>query len=292
MVFVDTYANWTLAKYNPSNYPIGSTFVISDWSDVTYIVKVVAGAQKWVWYSGVYNAALASLPTTGFNAAGLGANDTGLLFFENATYFHQLQWGGAAWRRGPNDLEHSDTFHEFGAAPTDGGWQVCDGSIAVTFLKYDGTTGARTVPNLATAAYAKSTQATYTAALTAPTAPTFTGTPATPAGSVSAPNFTGTPAAPAGSVSAPTFTGTPKTWDVVNVVSVAGTQSVLKDDGTNNPYSPGGTNSAPIFTGTPATPGGTNSAPIFTGTPATPAGTVALPGDPVENFSVIKFYRR
>ncbi len=216
----DTYANWTSTLYPPANYPVETQFRITDWN-VIYVVRLVAGVDKWVYQSGVYEAALASLPTTGFTGAALGANDTGLRFFENAVYAHQLQWTGSAWSRGPEDLEHSDTFHEFGAAPSDIGWHNCDGT-SQTYLKYDGTTASRTLPDLATAAYAKSTKATYTPTLSAPGTPTFAGT-----------------SSGAG-------------------VTV---QALL---------------------------GGTAVVPA----PFTPAGTLSLPSDPVENFALIKYYRR
>lgn len=48
-------------------------------------------------------------------------------------------------------------------------------------------------------------------ALSGPSTHTFTGTGATPTGTVSSPTFTGTPATLTGSVSTPTFSGTPAT---------------------------------------------------------------------------------
>ena len=47
-------------------------------------------------------------------AALLGTQHANLLVFVT-DYSHQLQWTGSAWRRAPGDLEHSDTFHIFGA---------------------------------------------------------------------------------------------------------------------------------------------------------------------------------
>lgn len=234
----DTYVNWTLAKYDPANYPPGTQFRITDWTNVIYVVTVISSVNTWVYLNGTYSASLGSLPTTGFNGAALGANDTRLRFFEQTTYFHQMQWTGSGWARGSEDRDHSDTFAWFGTAPTDGGWHSCDGSV-LTYLIYTGTTANRTLPNLGTAAYPKATAATYTPGLSTPTVPTFAGTPVTP-----------------------TFSGTSSGAGVA-VQSGAGTNVV----------------------GAPYTPSGTVSA-------ITPAGTISLPADPVENFSLILYYRR
>jgi len=242
MVIRDTHSN--RANYPASAYQPATLYVESD----TTVVYQNSGSA-WVYLSGQYSAALASIPA-------LGANDAGYLFFENAVYFHQLQWSGSAWGRGPNDLEHSDTFQDFGAAPTDGGWHACDGT-SVTYLKYDGTTGTRTVPNLAaTAAYPKQ-GSSYSSSLAAPTLPTLTMNSYTPAGTNSAPTFTGSP------------------------------QSFTDAAFTNAGVSP-----TAFIAPNPYTPAGTVSAPVFTGTPATLTGTIALPDDPIEHYSVIRYYRR
>ena len=300
--FINTGSGFTAAQW-PSGTPIviaGITYSVSVVNSATSLTLASAATNgagqaysvasgRWVYLSGQYSAALASLP------ADLGEADStlvssnvtqGFLFYENAVYAHQLQWNVSAWQRGPDDKEHSDSFHEFGSAPTDLGWQICDGSAGVTFLKYDGTTGTRTVPDLSTAAYAKSTKATYSASLSTPVVPTFAGTPATPAGTVSTPTFTGTPLTPAGSVGS-TFTGTPQTFTTTAATPVG----VVNAFTGPNPYTPAGSVSS-TFTGTPGTPAGSISTPTFSGTPATPAGTISLPGDPVENLSFIKFYRR
>lgn len=221
---------------------VGSDIALTLAAPTTNAVNVsyTVAAGRWVYLQGEYLAALASLPVD------LGENDvsvdSGFLFFENAVYFHQLAWTGSAWQRGPHDLEHSDTFHEFGAAPTDGGWATCDGSTA-TYLKYDGSTASRVLPDLTTAAYAKSTKATYSPTLVAPVLPTVTTT------------------VPGGSAPS-TSTGTA-------VTSVAGVGIVVTTGTFVTAVTGGGGG------------GGTNI-----------PGTVLLPGDPVENFSVIKVYRK
>ena len=176
----------TGSGFNATQWPAGTTMTIngvayslaSVTNSTTATLATSAGVQagvsytvssgRWVYLSGQYFAALASLPTD------LGENDAGFLFFENAAYYHQLQRTASAWQRGPEDLEHSDTFHEFGGAPPDGGWQTCDGST-VNYLKYDGTTGSRTLPNLnSTTAYAKGGNS-YSSTITAAAIPTISG---------------------------------------------------------------------------------------------------------------------
>lgn len=173
--------------FDASQWPAGTPIVIDG---ITYLLASVAsptaatlatsaGIQagvaysvdsgRWVYQSGQYSDALANLPTD------LGENDELFLFFENAAYFHQLQWTGTAWRRGPEDEEHSDTFHEFGAVPTDGGWYPCDGT-GTTYMQYTGTTAARTVPDWnGTPAFARGGP-TYSDTITAPAPPTIGGT--------------------------------------------------------------------------------------------------------------------
>ncbi len=198
--FINTGTGFTASQW-PSGTPIyinGVLCRVSVVNSATSITLQAATANaagvsysvasgRWVYLAGEYASALADLPTD------LGENDTtlvstrtanGFRFFENDVYFHQLQWKASAWTRGPEDLEHSDAFYSFGAVPSDGGWQACDGSLAVTYLKYDGTTGTRNVPNLnATAAYEKGGGA-YSATIATPVVPTsnaltFTGAAAT-----------------------------------------------------------------------------------------------------------------
>lgn len=148
----DTYANWTVTKYSPTQYPINTTFTITDRGFVSYIVRSVTGVNKWVYLSGQYDAVLASIPTTGYNGVALGTNDTGLPFGVT-DYSHVLRWGGAAWAFNPGD-GGSGFLAQFEVDPGTG-WHLYDGST-VNYLKADGTTGSVTLPNLAgTAAYLK-----------------------------------------------------------------------------------------------------------------------------------------
>lgn len=92
---LDTYANWTSTNYPPAVYAVGTPFVISDWN-VLYSVRLVAGTPTWVYETGIYIAAFASRPTTGFSGAALGTNDAGLTFLASDTLLFYY-WSGAAW---------------------------------------------------------------------------------------------------------------------------------------------------------------------------------------------------
>lgn len=92
----DTYANWTTTNYPPASYTLGTQFLITDWN-VIYDVRTVASVNTWVFVGGVYIAAFASRPTTGFSGVALGTNDTGLEFYatdKKLIYY----WDGAAWQ--------------------------------------------------------------------------------------------------------------------------------------------------------------------------------------------------
>jgi len=92
---LDTYANWTATNYPPEVYNVGTPFVISTWN-VVYCVRLVGGVPTWVYETGIYIAAFASRPTTGYNGAALGTNDTGLTFLGTDTLLYYY-WSGAAW---------------------------------------------------------------------------------------------------------------------------------------------------------------------------------------------------
>lgn len=97
---LDTYANWTSANYAPSVYQPGQPFLVTD-RNVVYAVQLVAGTATWVYETGIYIAATASRPTTGFNGGALGTADTGLLFLDS-TLTELEYWSGAAWVKVPN----------------------------------------------------------------------------------------------------------------------------------------------------------------------------------------------
>jgi hypothetical protein len=330
------------ARFSAESLTVGTQFWETD-RGVVYIVKQVANALTWAFEAGLMIAARGSRPTDltlydqgflffatddstlyrwdGANwnymlgtlkrtqsqlaglAATLGTHDTGLLIWVT-DYAHMLQWTGTAWQRGPGDPEHSDTFWAFGAAPADTGWHLCDGS-SVNFLKYDGTTASRTLPNAnGTACYAK-LGSSYSATITAAANATFTGTLDTTS-AVSA----GTPS---GTVSQPTFTGSalpnhqhdaPIGFDVNSVIytlqvngssggftsstHVAGTADTghtiaALETSANSAGTPSGTVSQPTFTGSAL---GTHTHTV------TPTGTVAFAGDPIAWFEAISYYRQ
>lgn len=96
VILQDTYANWTTAIYAPTAFQIGTEFLITDWN-VIYNVRTVTATNTWVFTGGTYIALFASRPTTGFNGAALGTNDTGLEFYatdKKLLYY----WDGAAWQ--------------------------------------------------------------------------------------------------------------------------------------------------------------------------------------------------
>lgn len=288
----DTYANWTATKYSPVQFAVNTTFTITDWNFVTYIVRVVAGANKWVYKSERYDVTQATIPTTGFNGAALGANDAGLQIGVT-DYAHTLKWSGSGWGWADGDTE-SNYFQDFGSAPTGNGWHACDGSVGVAYLKGDGTTGTRTLPNtVATPAYRKSAAA-YSATISAAATPTVTIAAITPSGTNSAPTLSMNSYTPAGTISAPTFSGSSSalTTNLFTPVALA-TAALTSLGGSTTSYTPAGTVSTPTFSGTPATLTGTVSAPTFTGNSVTPTGTISLaPGDPVANYQAVTYFRQ
>lgn len=64
-------------------------------------------------------------------------------------YNHMMRFTGSGWSFAPGDIG-SDFVVTFLSPPTADGWQVCDGTVGVTYLLSDGTIGTRTVPNTAT----------------------------------------------------------------------------------------------------------------------------------------------
>lgn len=147
---IDTYANWTMARYDPASYPVGVVFVIEDWTNVTYIVQLVMGVHAWVYYSGTYRAAIADLPTTGFDGAVIGSDDSGLTFHET-TWNHVLQWDtttNLAWDWGPGEPGSGMGPVLFEIDPAGLGWHLYDGTASVPYLKADGTTGTVNLPDL------------------------------------------------------------------------------------------------------------------------------------------------
>ena len=296
--FVNTGAGFTAAQW-PAGTPIvidGVTYTVKAVaSDISLTLNTSAGTQtgvnysvasgRWVYLSGECSTVQASIP------ADLGENDVGLL--ENVSdYAHILEWTGLAFTWGPGE-SGSGYFQDFAVVPTASGWQICDGSAGIAYLKKDGTTGTITVPNtVSTPAYRK-LGATYASAITAATVPTLAMTSYTPAGTVSTPTLAMNSYTPAGSISGATFTGAAVALTSGTFTPVAlATTAITSVGGSTTSFTPSGSISGETFSGTPATLTGTISTPTFTGTPATLTGTISLPADPVAHFQAMQYFRQ
>lgn len=241
----------------------------------------------------------------------------GTQFFVTSPYFHMVFWDGTQWQfaDGGNGF-----IADFPAAPTAGGWQLCDGS-PTTYLVLGATLSEGTYTTKALTGHYRKSVTSGADVLAAAIAPAFTGTPAILTGSVAAPVFTGTPAVLTGSVAAPTFTGnaatltgsvsaptfsgnavaaasTNATPHLVAVDVITGVSPVTTATGTNsaptltmNSYTPTGSNSVPVLTMNSYTPAGTNDAPALTMNAYTPAGTIAATAQPA-SYKALSFYRR
>lgn len=183
----DTYANWTLLKYDPSTYPSGTVFVISDWG-VIYWVQSVASVPTWVFLSGTYEAPFSSLPTTGFNGVALGINDKGLRFYDSTTYHRAWEWGGAGWGYAAGELPGGDTSPAImilGGNSVPPGWSPCNGSTII-ITQSTATTVSFTTPNLNGGFYPKG--GSYSATPNAAVVPTVASSSSSVNAGVGAPS--------------------------------------------------------------------------------------------------------
>lgn len=246
-VLSDTHAN--RANYPNSAYSVDTLFVETD-----RLLVFRNTGTVWKYVAGTYTDTLANIPT-------LGTDDAGLLFGVS-DYAHLLKWSGTAWGWGPGD-PGSGMMTVFEIDPGTG-WHLYDGTVGVTYLKSDGTTGTVTLPDLtgsgAAAAFIEA--GSPNSGPTAAVAPTFTGSSVNTSA-----DSAGTPA---GANSAPTFTGNP-----VAAASTNATPHLVAPDVT-------GTGVSPVTTAT-----GTVSAPVFAGAAlgthqhtVTAAGTVSATGEP------------
>lgn len=112
-------------------------------TDTSLIYQWRGSTLAWVYVAGIYARTQAQLAAL---AATLKASDAGLLV--NVTnYGHVLQWTGTAWSWGPGE-QGSGMSIPFTVAPTGAGWHAADGTVGVSYLKSDGTTGTTTVANV------------------------------------------------------------------------------------------------------------------------------------------------
>lgn len=144
----DAFAN--LGLYPAANYALGTVFVATDLS-VAYAVQSVAGVKVWIYYNGIYEAPLASIPAT------LGIYDTGFTF-RASDYLHNWLWTGTAWsliaaaRIGfqgglaPGSMLFANPGPPFGG--TSQLWHLCDGSTQ-DVSQEDATVVATVLPTIA-----------------------------------------------------------------------------------------------------------------------------------------------
>jgi hypothetical protein len=253
-------------------------------------------------------------------SATLAANDVGARV-DVLDFNHISAWNGTAWARAPEDSEHSDSFHMFASAPSEPGWQICDGSN-VSFYNYDGSTSNRTLPNTIAGnggvpAYPRFETA-YSAAIVGAASPSLTMDPYTPTGNISGTaNISYTPGGTIASVFAGDVLGAHAHDAPISEAANGLLASILNVNGSGGSYTalasvvtaannatvqalktsavsagtPTG-NVTSLFTGNAAnfTVNGNNF--TFTGNTATLTGNISLPGDPVNHWRSILYYRR
>lgn len=113
-------------------------------TDTTLVYEWRGASLAWFYVAGIYARTQSQLAAL---AATLKASDAGLLV--NVTdYGHVLRWTGTGWTWGPGE-PGSGMSIPFTVAPTGAGWHAADGSVGVSYLKSDGTTGTTTVANVA-----------------------------------------------------------------------------------------------------------------------------------------------
>lgn len=144
-------------------------------SDAGVLYQYSTSATVWTYIGGMVARTQSQLATL---AGLLGVADTGLLV-DVTDYAHILKWTGSAWTYAdPTDPAGRVEMFLVDPSPVTG-WQLCDGTASVKYLKADGTTGTQTMPDLvsttAKAAYAK-LGSPVSGSPVAAVAPNFTGT--------------------------------------------------------------------------------------------------------------------
>jgi hypothetical protein len=120
-----------LQKYLPASYAPLSLYFASD-----YGVWYVNNGSAWVYFSGIYEATLANIPT------GLGVNDQGFLFY-GTDYVHTWLWTGSGWRFSDGDTSGQIVGVDSGnSTPSGGSWVKCDNANH-TCANSDATTSSR-----------------------------------------------------------------------------------------------------------------------------------------------------
>jgi hypothetical protein len=141
--------------YPPGQLDTGSPWWETD-TGLLYVVNVAtAEAHKWQYAAGVQRGTLAAKPT------GLGADDTGLLYYAT-DYARTWRWSGSAWANAPGEMAQGAIAY-FDANPGTG-WSIADGTT-VTYSTTTAGTTSKAKPN-AVGAYIKGA-ASYTGTQTA-----------------------------------------------------------------------------------------------------------------------------
>jgi hypothetical protein len=170
--FADTHAN-RVSLYPAAAYVNGSRFFESDRNVVYICVNSV-----WQYADGIFACTFANAP------ADLGSNDAGFLCrittgTGGVAYNHLVRWNGTGYEAADS---FGGYFMDFAVAPTESGWQICDGTATKVLQISSGALveTAFTTPNLTGGAYRKSAAAGgYTGSITAAGSATFTGTAGT-----------------------------------------------------------------------------------------------------------------
>lgn len=142
----------------------------------TTLVYVSTGVH-WQWVAGRWRRVQSTIAAL---VATLGTDDAGLQI-DVTDYAHVLRWSGVAlaW---DNPDDYSGYIAGFLVDPLLVGWQLCDGTAAVPYLKMDGTIGTVNLPDLtssgAAAAYLKF-GSPASAVKNLPVQPVFSGYPQT-----------------------------------------------------------------------------------------------------------------
>jgi hypothetical protein len=299
-VYSDVFAN----RPTPTAGETGYRFEANNWGNIVWRWSGTA----WIYVSGTYSRTQSQLAAL---AALLTANDAGLLT-DVTDYAHVLRWTGSAWTYAdPSDPAGRVEGFLVDPSPTTG-WQLCDGTAGVAYLKADGTTATLTVPDLVSAAnkagylkFGSPASATPNAAV-APTLVMDSYTPAgtntipaltmnayTPAGTNNAPTLTMNSYTPAGTVSAIAATGAAA--NIVTPVGVGASDAPITHTHPAPTFNGStatltGSVAAPTFTGSTATLTGNVTAPIFSGTPAVLTGTISVTAEP-RNLELRPWFR-
>lgn len=144
----DIQAN--LSAYPASNYGLGTVFYATDWN-VSYAIQFVGSVAMWIYYNGIYETPLASIPNF------LGPREYRMLF-RASDYLHNWFWTGTAWSLSRAAqigfagglLPGSDVFANPGPPFGNTGalWQLEDGST-VGVSQEDGTIVSTIMPTRA-----------------------------------------------------------------------------------------------------------------------------------------------